>query len=333
MNAKTVDIEDATVHPLLRIFRPNVATPAIEALADAILITLDQGYRGLSVYGFARFGKTEAARYLMDHTDWLRSRIAAIRSVEATDQKKRTDRTFYHSILHQLRVRFPARANPEELCDFIATSLAENCQNAQTRLAILFIDEAQRLLPSDYENLVSIDNRMTRLRYYLCVVFINQRDMTGFSNELVSSDDHPPHVMGRFLVSKHLLAGVRDASEVAQILGRYDEDTEWPPGSSISYTRHFALSAFTGGFRLATYAQELWNTACNVRAEVRLAEEWTWPMKSFEGTVVHLLTNVIPRTYDFEGFTSDNLVEAIRVSGLIELEQSRHTYKPQTPKP
>ena len=52
-------------------------------------------------------------------------------------------------------------------------------------------------------------------------------------------------------------------------------------------------------------------------------------MKSFEGVVVHLLTTIIPQTPNFERFSDDDLTEAIRNSGLVELEQSRHTYKPQ----
>lgn len=328
-----MNAELTPLHPLLEVFRPNVATPAIEDLADAILSTLDQGYRGLSVYGFARFGKTEAARYLMDHPEWLKDRPAALRSIEATDEKKRTDRTFYLNILNELRVRIPSRSTPAQLRNLAARALSETCQNEQSRLVILFIDEAQRLQPSDYENLVSIDNCMTKLRYYLCVVFLNQRDITGFTDEIMPNGDHPPHVAGRFLISKHLLVGVRDVSDASYILDRYDEGTEWPPGSSISYTQHFALDAFSRGFRLASFSHDLWDVACNLRAAARLPDEWTWPMKSFEGTVVHLLSNIIPRTSGFEGFTKPDLEEAVQASGLIALEQSRHTYDPVVGKP
>lgn len=328
MDVESPRTEVAPAHPLLHDFRPSVATPAIEGLADAILLALEQGYRGLSVYGFARFGKTEAVRYLVDHPFWLKGRPAALLFIEATDQTKRTDKTFYTSVLSELGIGIPSRVRPEKLADMVTSALMEECQERQARLIILFMDEAQRLLPSDYENLVSIDNRLTKHRYYLCVVFINQRDMTGFSNESNSSADHPPHVTGRFFISKHAFVGVRGASEAAAILDRYDTQTEWPPGSGISFTRHFVPEIFDRGFRLANYAESLWSEACNLRATVRLPEHWTWPMKSFEGTVIHLLTNIIPRAHDFEGLSIPQLQEAVRISGLIELEQSRHTYMP-----
>jgi hypothetical protein len=195
-------------------------------------------------------------------------------------------------------------------------------------LIIVFIDEAQRLVPSDYENLVSLDNRMTRAGYYLFFVFVHQRDMTGFSNETIGSLDHPPHVTGRFLVRKHEFTGLRDIEDAAYVLARYDNATEWPPGSGISFTQHFAPQAFADGFRLSHFAQRLWTIASNIRAQARLPEIWTWPMKTFEGTIVHLLIKIASVTPQFAQFTDDDLLEAVYESGFIELELSRHMYKP-----
>ncbi|OJY95741.1 MAG: hypothetical protein BGP25_13330 [Lysobacterales bacterium 63-13] len=321
----------ALMHPLLQLFRPIVATNAIERLADAVNAAIDAGYRGLSVFGFARFGKTQAITYLMDHLGWLGNRAAALLRVDASEARKRTDRTFYQSLLATLGVRIPSRAQTDELCALVMARLIEACQSAPvaTHLVILFIDEAQRLLPTDYENLVSLDNRMTQAGYYLFVVFIQQRDMTGFTNEVIAGSDHPPHITGRFLIRKHEFTGLQNVSELAYALSRYDESTEWPPGSNVSYVMHFAPGATANGFKLAHYAEPLWREASNLRAEERLPEHWTWPMKSFESTVVHLLTTVIPQTPSFEQFSNDELKEAIHNSGLIELEQSRHTYKPQ----
>lgn len=320
---------DVLLHPLLQLFRPLIATSAIERLADAINAAIDMGYRGLGVYGFARFGKTESITYLMDHPFWLEARPAALLRIDAPDSHKRTDNSFYQSLLTLLGVRVPSRAQPDELCTLVMGRLIEVSQNAGTRLIILFLDEGQRLLPTDYEHLVTLDNRMTRAGYYFFVVFFHQRDITGFSNEALPSHDHPPHVTGRFLVRKHEFTGLATVEEVAYALTRYDEGTEWPPGSGISYTRHFAPDAYASGFRLAKYAQVLWDCAGNLRAEARLPAEWTWPMKSFEGSVVYLLTVIIPNTAGFEGLTDEQLIIALKAAGLIELEKSRTTYLSQ----
>lgn len=321
---------DPTRHPLLDLFRPTVATPAIERLCDAILAALDAGYRGVGVYGFARFGKTEATNYIRDRKQWLEPRKAAITAIDAPDNRKRSDASCFQWLLATLGVRMPARATTDQLCTLVMGRLIELARNADTRLIMLFIDEAQRLLPSDYEHLVTLDNRLTRERFYLFVVFIHQRDITGFSNEVITSMEHPPHVAGRYLIRRHEFTGLKDASDVAYVLNRYDEGTEWPKGSGISYTGHFAGDAFRErGFRLAHYAPRLWELATNLRAQERLPTPWTWAMKSFEAMVVHLLTMTIPREGPgFERLTDPQLIEAMRISGLLELEKSRHTYRP-----
>ncbi|MCD9127678.1 ATP-binding protein [Luteimonas fraxinea] len=317
-------------HPLLDLFRPTVATPAIERLCDAILSALDAGYRGMGVYGFARFGKTEATCYIRDRKHWLEPRSAAITAIDAPDNRKRSDASCFQWLLATLGVRMPARATTDQLCTLVMGRLIELSRNADTRLIMLFIDEAQRLLPSDYEHLVTLDNRLTRERFYLFAVFVHQRDITGFSNEVITSLEHPPHVAGRFLVRRHEFKGLQDASDVAYVLNRYDEVTEWPRGSEISYTAHFAGEAFRDhGFRLSHYATRLWELASNLRAQERLPSPWTWAMKSFEAMVVHLLTIAIPRAGpSFELLTDQQLLDALRVSGLLELEKSRHTYRP-----
>jgi hypothetical protein len=318
-----------SMHPLELLFRPAVATNSIERVADAINSALDVGYRGLGIFGFARFGKSESIGYLINHPDWLGCRKAAFLRMDAPDSHKRSDGTFFKICLALLSMRIPARATPVELGAMVAGRLIEMCQNAGTRLIIVFIDEAQRLLPTDFENLVTLDNRMTLSGYYLFVAFVHQRDITGFSNETVASCDHPPHVTGRFLIRKHEFTGLRDVEEAAYVLARYDEGTEWPPGSGVSYTQHFAPQAFLNGFRLSQYASRLWAAASNLRTEARLPDEWTWPMKTFEATVVYLLTVIAPRAPQFEGFTDEDLRTALYASGLIELELSRHTYMPR----
>jgi hypothetical protein len=329
MNSAPEFVTLSTTHPMEELFRPTVATNPIERIADAIHAALDVGYRGLGIYGFARFGKSEAVSYLINHPEWLHDRKAAFFCIDAPDGHTRSDTLFLRMYMATLGLRTPPRATQVEMSAMITGRMIEMAQNAGARLIIVFIDEAQRLVPGDYEKLVSLDNQMTHASYYLFVVFVQQRDITGFSNETIGSNEHPPHVTGRFLIRKHEFTGLQGAEEVAYVLARYDEGTEWPPGSGISFTQHYAPYAFASGFRLSHYAEKLWRAASNLRAEARLPETWTWAMKSFEATVVYLLTIVAPRNRQFETFTDEDLTEALYASGLVELELSRLTYNPK----
>ena len=316
-------------HPLLELFRPTVATPPIERLCDAVKSAIDLSLRGIQVYGFARIGKSEAINYISDRNDWIFPRKAAMCAIDAQERRKQSDSSCFQWLLDTLGVKIPARSTPDQLCNLVMGRAIELSTNADTRLMILFIDEAQRLLPSDYESLVTLDNRLTRERFYLLHVFMNQRDLTGFSNEAPTSHEHPPHVAGRFMVLRHEFTGLKDADEAAYVLQRYDKDSDHPKGSGISFTAHFAGSAFREhDFRLAQYATRLWELASNERAQARLHDNWTWPMKAFEAMVVYLLTTTIPREGPgFERLTDNQLLDAIRISGLVELEKSRKTYR------
>jgi hypothetical protein len=87
--------------------------------------------------------------------------------------------------------------------------------------------------------------------------------------------------------------------------------------------------AYERGWRLAREAKRLFTQAEQLRADHRLPPNWTWPMRSFEATVVHLLTVIGPARYDFDGFTDAEVREALLVVGFIEMELSRATFEPK----
>ena len=313
-------------HPMLELLRPTVATREIESLSNAILVALEASYRGIGVYAYARFGKSQAAEYLRLHKEWLGRHKAAILSFLSPLADKRTDGSFASTLLTGLKVRTSTKSTPDERMQQLASFLIERCHAAGSKLVIIMVDDANRLKPTDYEHLVTLDNLLTAIGYYLFIASIFQRDVTGFTNESVTQSEYPPHVHGRFFVRKHEFCGVRTIEDLAYYLSRYDESTEWPAGSGVSFSRHFAPLAFDNGWRLAHEAPRLWAAAEKLREASRLPSTWTWPMKSIEGTVAYLLTNVAPRNPDFNGFSDADIDAALDAAGYIELELSRHTY-------
>lgn len=57
-----------------------------------------------------------------------------------------------------------------------------------------------------------------------------------------------------------------------------------------------------------------------IRAEANLPPSDAWPMATFTGTVRHLLAHIAPTTQNFQGFTAEQIEQAIRVSGYLRLE-------------
>lgn len=326
MSAHVDDFQCSVRYPMADLDRPLVATHAIEETADAINWAIEVGYHGIDVGGCACFGKSHTATYLMRHPTWLVKWRAGFFVMEAPKCTKRTDKTFLTMFLQALNVRAPSRATQLELQQMVTGRLIEMCQSAGARLIIVFMDEAQNLVLSDWEYLTYIDNHMTRARYRFFLVSIHQRDVSGFSNESTHNLDLPPHIVCRFKVRSHEFLGLRNVEDTAYVLGRYDEATDWPPGSGTTYTQHYAPKAYAEGFRASSCAASLWKAAADSRTAASLPPEWTWPMKSFDGTVHHLLAVIAASTPQISAFTDDDLKDALRASDFLALERCRRVY-------
>ena len=310
------------IHPLLKPLRAPIATRPIERFANAIVSAIQAEYRGLVVFGLARFGKTWAIRYLCLFAHWL-TQPAFITRVSIPKSHARSDGAFFSLFLSAFNLKVPERTSALERLRRVCNFLTDRCEELSSNLIVIFLDESQRLFPDDYEHLATLDNELTERGYMVFIVFVIQRDFNGGIDEKIYDGAPPPHVRGRFLIRRHEFGGLDGEAEVAHAMSRYDDNTEWPAGSGVSYSAHFANKAFAAGWRLRSHAIRLLEIAETQRTANRLATLWTWPMKSFEVCINFLLTNIVRRRADFDGFTDEDLREALDASGFIELELSR----------
>jgi hypothetical protein len=65
------------------------------------------------------------------------------------------------------------------------------------------------------------------------------------------------HVAARFMLESKRFHGVRSVDELRYVLNGYDESTEWPLNSGVSFTAGLAQKAWTEGFRMANQAEAL----------------------------------------------------------------------------
>ncbi|MBK6729048.1 MAG: ATP-binding protein [Xanthomonadales bacterium] len=312
-------------HPLLRTLRSPIATRAIERLSNAIIKALQQEFRGIVVYGLARFGKSWAIKYLIAVLTWLDG-DAYVTSLIIPKSHARSDGAFFSLWLSRFKLKLPERTSALARMERVRNFLIARCEEAGSSLIIVFIDEAQRLFPDDYEHLATLDNELTDLGYMLFVVLVYQMDYNAATNEKIYDGGAPAHVHQRFLVRRHEFTGLNGPSECAHAMSRYDQHAFWPVDSGISYTRHFATAAFDSGWRLEHHAERLHEIASELRIAHRLpSRAWTWPMKSFEVCINILLTIIAPSRSDFSGFTDDDLRMALNECAFIDLELSRTT--------
>lgn len=312
-------------HPLLRTLRSPIATRPIERLSNAIVKAIQQEFRGIVVHGLARFGKSWAIKYLITVLSWLDC-DAYVTSLIIPKSHARSDGAFFSLWLSRFNQKLPERASGPARMERVRNYLIARCDEANSSVVIVFIDEAQRLFPDDYEHLATLDNELTDLGYMLFVVFVYQLDYNAASNEKIYDGNAPAHVHQRFLVRRHEFSGLDGAAECAHAMSRYDNHAFWPVDSGISYTQHFARAAFDAGWRLEHHAIRLHELASELRVANRLpSRAWTWPMKSFEVCINILLTIIAASREDFSGFTDDDLRTALEECAFIDLELSRTT--------
>lgn len=309
-------------HPLLQRLRAPFATRPIERMANAIVSAVEAEYRGIVVYGLARFGKSCAVHYLSSSVSWLSDAFFAAR-ISVPKSHTRTDGAFFSLWLERFALTLPERSSALDRMARLRNYLISKCNEHSTNLMVVFLDESQRLFPDDYEHLVTLDNELTERGYMLFVVFVVQRDYSGSVMEKVYEGNPPPHVRGRFLVRRHEFRGLEGVEEVDHALGRMDDHTEWPAGSGRSYSRHFAEHAFEQGWRLRSHAAQMLQRANFLRESYNLPSVWSWPMKSFEVSLNFMLTNIARNRPEFVGFSDADIDEALEAAGFIELERSR----------
>src|SRR3546814_7393076 len=79
--------------------------------------------------------------------------------------------------------------------------LIASCNERGTNLSVVFLDEAQRLFPDDYEHLVTLDNELAERDYMLFVVLVVQSDFSGTAMEKIRSEEHTSELQSLMRIS------------------------------------------------------------------------------------------------------------------------------------
>ncbi len=309
-------------HPLLMPNGYRIYTKPIERAINMILFNIDADHHGIDIEGRGRDGKTQCAQFLAHDREWLNGRGAITRVIVPKGSGK-TDATFYGKLCRGIGLSYSERTSGEERRERFINLLLERCGAAGARLMVLFLDEAQRITREELDYLVDLDNVMENQNVRLFIVFIRQSDVSG-PNIRTAQADFPSHIVGRFFMGTHRFTGLLDAADVHHALGRYDDMTEWPEGSGISFTHASATRAFEkDGYRLAHQTELIMSVVRDVRREAGLKIEADWPMKTFCGSVKYLLCDVAATNPDFVAFTEEHILKALRASGYLTLEYVR----------
>jgi hypothetical protein len=309
------------LHPMMEDDnRPKVATKPIESLGDAILIALEDGYRGIQILGRSGDGKSYASSYLSTHLQWLKQ-PAPTCWVSIPRRTNGSDNVFYKVIQGALKLSYHPGSAAIDRLGQIVSRISSDCQRAGSRRFILFIDEAQRLSVDDYDYLANIDDAVGVDGFRLLCVLVNQSDdAKAFGKKWEARvNGMPPHVIRRFFMAEHTFRGLEGLSEIAHALSRYDTAEHL----GVTFSAFFGPGAYAVGWRLASEASKFVAALNEIRQEAQLAGLSDLPMMIFELAVKRLLVNVAGCKDTFKEFTQGEIKEAILRAGYLKLEASR----------
>lgn len=303
-------------HPIVR-QEYAVFTPPISDMSKTIGDWIDQRQPGGYIYSPSRWGKSRAVKWHI--RSLLEERFGGempLHTWSRPADMHKSEGDFWRSIHVDIGHRYAAtNLKRGERIEAISKFLISSAVACDSNLVVLIIDEAQDMSLIEWKWLVGLHNKLDNAGYRLCIFSVASHQM-GYQYDLLGRSGYA-HVAARFLVARWEFPGLTDADELEFVLKGYDEASEWPAGSGVSYVAHFAPEAYARGKRLATSSRVLWKVL-----DALLPDDYkgdaTFPMKHVALAVEEVLFRVA-RGGDWEDVTSeDSWLEIVAGTGFSD---------------
>lgn len=291
----------------------TVITPA---LAEACSIGMDAVFMrrtGLVFYGLARVGKTRCVRMLQNKLSGFMPR-AYVTQIEVIKK----DRSYTSNIALQIGLAEGCEFKTRELAvprfvrivDVIALKCAErNCNQW-----VLILDEFQRLRVFDLHQLADLLNMLESKGIIMTLISFAMPNVSRLRKDVAREEDGSK-LISRFMSDFIEFPGCRSASELELILETFDETSEYPKFSGISYTRSLVPTAYASGFRLAPYSKVMWDS---LNAVALGAYRKNLPLAHVFMTIRYLLRHCIINDRPSLTLTRVNIDSAVAHTKLAE---------------
>jgi hypothetical protein len=234
------------------------------------------------------------------------------------DMNRPSEQNFLQQLLraggHSLWEAGNATVKLHRLIEYLVAKVEES---GQPRL-IWFLDEAQNVHEPEYNTLINIHNELDARGVVPMFVLVGQHQLLGQINTFRTSGK--TQILGRFMVEQFQFKGVTSRVDVASCLQAYDEATEFPAGSGVSFTSYFFPDAYQlSGFRLKNYAGDVWQAFKQLKEEKSLPAGKEIPMQYFCRTVEYILKT--RKTFDMTPTISPAMWKAAAsTSGYLDAE-------------
>lgn len=135
---------------------------------------------------------------------------------------------------------------------------------------VIFVDEAQELHENELRWLKTVINWCAKRLTFVTIVLFGQQELIAMRDDIVAYGRSDLDV--RYTQEMYEFEMIRNVTELRAVLIVYDDGSEFPEGSGISYTEFLWPLAFVGGLRLKDQADPLWAAFAALSPNGSLAE-------------------------------------------------------------
>lgn len=270
----------------------SLFTPSIEEMVGTVAGWIDDQVDGATIFGPSRFGKSSA----VDH--WLQELLSqrcgghvpmVVWSHTDSGGSSSVGRFHAHLLHASKHPLAKAARSPLDRQHMLIERWAELASNGGGRFLVLVIDEAQGMTQREWLWLVELHSLLEKERIRLCVFSI--ASLQVFDEPVGMALSGGAHVAARFMLASAPFHGIRSVDELRFVLAGYDEDTEWPKRSGVSYTAGLAPDAWACGFRMAKHAEGLMQAMVD-ELPAKYEGPIEFPMKTVAQAARHALLRV-----------------------------------------
>lgn len=248
---RPIEIDD---HPIIG-KRYLVATPTIDAVTGRIVKQISLRSPGAILYGYPRFGKTSAIRYIIRYLKEVFPGAICV-NFRCETHKTGSEDAFLCSLLAAVGHSEPLAGRISRKRIRLISYICELADRAGKDWIVFFADEAQKLQVIEYEWLRDLHDQLEHKGIRMITILVGQPQILDQKSALRQSRD--TQIVLRFMVTEMRFGGLRSVEDVATCLVAYDHSC-YPTDSAWQFTRFFYPRAYAAGLRLADHALAVWS--------------------------------------------------------------------------
>ncbi|WP_391205447.1 AAA family ATPase [Psychrobacillus sp. L4] len=295
-----------------------IATNEIDRLCYIVSNWIGNKFPGAIIHGRPRLGKTRAISYLIKVLpDEIQQNIPMFH-IRCRTYTSPRENSFFEDILAGVGHAAAELGRPSEKRVRLKHFFIEVAEKSKQNKLVLFIDDAQKLSAIQYDWLMDVYNELDEYGIVLTTILVGHDDLIDRRKKFIKNKDF--QIVGRFMSDSYQFRGLNNIQDFEILLDQYDDGTEFPMRSSVSFTEFYYRDYFKKGFRLVNYANDFYDVFMQIQLEKGLPSEREIPMQYVTLTIEYIMKKFGYLGDNLSTLTKNQIKQAIINSGYIQSE-------------